>query len=249
MNNSEEKSEVTGVSRYKKAGMIAAAIFLVVLVFTAAGCTGGGNADIIENTAAPTSAPDGSDIINTVPDGDDIMVEPGSIQDNSAKSNKAEAKEDDIDIIVSNNEKMVAMTVETTGRKNPFVPAGEIKESSNSNNLADLQKAKLKYDLVDPPNTADADSDAQRVLTTKVSGVMYDPQSPSAILNIEGSDFLVRSGDVVNGYKVLAISPTVVTVQLGANVYKAGVGELLATDGIQYNTISNLSSKFGGAKK
>lgn len=103
--------------------------------------------------------------------------------------------------------------------------------------------------MVDPPNAAQADSDAEKVLTTKVSGVMYDTQSPSAILNIEGSDYLVRSGDVINGYKILAISPSVVTVQLGANVYKAGVGELLATDGIQYNTISNLDKKFGGAKK
>ena len=78
---------------------------------------------------------------------------------------------------------------------------------------------------------------------------MYDKQNPSAILNIESSDYLVRSGDVVNGYKVLSISPQTVTVQLGANVYKAGVGELLATDGLQYNTISNLDKKFGGSKK
>lgn len=248
MNNSEEKSEVTGASRYKKAGMIAAAIFLVVLVFTAAGCTGGGNADITENIAPPSSAPDSSDVVNTVPDGDDIMVEPGSVQGDTGKNAKADTKDDDIDIIANNNDKMVTMTVETTGRSNPFVPAGEIKENNNDK-LANLQKAKLKYDLIDPPSAANADNDAQRVLTTKVSGVMYDPQSPSAILNIEGSDFLVRSGDVVNGYKVLAISPSVVTVQLGANVYKAGVGEILATDGIQYNTISNLSSKFGGAKK
>lgn len=248
INNSEEKSEVTVASRYKKVGMIFTAFFLVILIFTAAGCTGGGNADITENVAPPSSAPDSSDVLNTVPDGEDIMVEPGSVQDNTSKNSKADVKDDDIDIIANNNDKMVTMTVEATGRSNPFVPAGEFKEDNNDK-LVNLQKAKLKYDLIDPPNAANADSDAQRVLTTKVSGVMYDAQSPSAILNIEGSDFLVRSGDVVNGYKVLAISPTVVTVQLGANVYKAGVGELLTTDGIQYNTISNLSSKFGGGKK
>ena len=107
----------------------------------------------------------------------------------------------------------------------------------------------MQYDLVDPPNSSNADSDAEKILSTKVSGIMYDSDSPSAILNIEGSDYLVRSGDVVNGYKVLSIQPTIVTVQLGANVYQAGVGQLLVTDGIQYNTVSNLDKKFGGAKK
>ena len=79
---------------------------------------------------------------------------------------------------------------------------------------------------------------------------MFDKYNPSAIINIEGLDYLVRSGDVINGYKVLAISPQTVTVQLGANVYKAGVGELVTKDeGINYNKVSNLSKKFGGAKK
>ena len=63
----------------------------------------------------------------------------------------------------------------------------------------------------------------------------------------EDADYLVRSGDVINGYKVLAISPTTVTVQLGPNVYKAGVGEVVDEGAINYNTVSNLSSKFGGA--
>ena len=112
-----------------------------------------------------------------------------------------------------------------------------------------MERAKLEYDLVDPPKSANSDSDASKILTTKVSGIMYDKDSPSAILNIESSDYLVRSGDVVNGYKVLSIQPTVVTVQLGSNVYQAGVGQLLVTDGINYNTISNLENKFGGSKK
>ena len=39
-----------------------------------------------------------------------------------------------------------------------------------------------------------------------------------------------------------------VTVQYGSNVYKAGVGELFTGEGINFNTISNLESKFGGRK-
>ena len=45
---------------------------------------------------------------------------------------------------------------------------------------------------------------------------------------MEGTDYLVRTGDVINNYKILAIYKDNVAVQLGDNIYKAGVGELLA---------------------
>lgn len=250
MNKSEKNLEERENSRAKKAGIVISAVFLLVLVFAAAGCTGG------SNVPAPSAST--TDVVDAVP-ADDVMVQPGSADMANTPDAKSDQKDktgkeskvvgvEDVDVIASPGDKMVAMTVESSGRANPFQPYNEIKKDEKKNTF-DLQKAKLQYDLVDPPNAAKADTDAEKVLTTKVSGVMYDTQSPSAILNIEGSDYLVRSGDVINGYKILAISPSVVTVQLGSNIYKAGVGELLATDGIQYNTISNLSKKFGGAKK
>ena len=58
---------------------------------------------------------------------------------------------------------------------------------------------------------------------------------------------MVRTGDIINNYKVLSIGKDNVTVQLGANVYKAGVGQLFTGEGINYNTISNLENKFGGS--
>lgn len=275
MKSEDDKTDVMKMSGKKKAGMIFVSLFLVVLIFAAAGCTGGGS-NVAPATPPPSPAPAPSadteatapadnDVANVAPDvnTDDVMVTPGSSDSpDAAASAKKDKKnpdkksekgngDDEIDVIANQDEKMVALVVEGSGRENPFVPANEpIKdEDSEAKKLVELQKAKLQYDLVEPPSGANADSDASRVLTTTVSGIMYDSTSPSAILNIEGSDFLVRSGDVINGYKVLAISPSVVTVQLGANVYKAGVGQLLATDGIQYNTISNLDKKFGGARK
>ena len=59
---------------------------------------------------------------------------------------------------------------------------------------------------------------------------------------------MVRAGDYINRYKVLAIAPDMVTVQLGNNVYKAKVGEII-TETLNHNTIDNLSNKFGGANK
>jgi hypothetical protein len=81
-----------------------------------------------------------------------------------------------------------------------------------------------------------------------VSGILYDKFSPSAILNIEGNDYLVKKGDVVNNYKVVSILQDSVTVKLGANVYKAGIGEILTEGSLHHNDVSNLSNKFGGEK-
>ena len=134
---------------------------------------------------------------------------------------------------------MVAMSVEDSGRSDPFLPSYE---------RVIKPKAGPSMDLLPPPETITVDETAKDVITTKVSGIMYDSKSPSAILNIKGSDYLVRSGDVINGYRILAIARDNVTVKNGANIYKAGVGEMFSSDGINYNTISNLEGKFGGRK-
>lgn len=243
----------------KKIGLVVVSLFLAVLVFAAAGCTGG----------AGNNVPSASDTMVPPPKagaGDDIIVEPGD--DGSAvktekKSKKKNASKDTEekaeaeDAISMEDEKMVTMVVPDTGRADPFLPEHEAIQNPNAQAEAAakeraerekvLSDAKLKFDLVEPPKGVGSDMDARKVMTTKVSGIIYDVDSPSAIINIEGADYLVRSGDVVNGYKILAIARTIVTVQYGANVYKAGVGELLATDGINYNTISNLENKFGGS--
>ena len=78
---------------------------------------------------------------------------------------------------------------------------------------------------------------------------MYDKFSPSAILNIEGNDYLVKKGDVVNKYKVLNITQNSVTVKLGNNTYNAGIGEILTEGSVNYNDVSNLSKKFGGERR
>ena len=102
--------------------------------------------------------------------------------------------------------------------------------------------------LVEPPTEIDNNSEAARVMDTIVSGILFDKFSPSAILNIEGNDYLVKKGDVVNNYKVENIAQDSVTVKLGANVYKAGIGEILTEGSLNHNDVSNLSNKFGGER-
>lgn len=142
-------------------------------------------------------------------------------------------------------DKMVSIPVEDLGRANPFLPPNE------ASMMASAPHERLQYDLLEPLESPSVDSTAQRVVTTKVSGIMYDRNNPSAILNIEGSDYLVRSGDVINGYKVLSIGKNSVTVQMGSNVYKAGVGQLVTSGqaDVNYNKVANLNKKFGGANR
>ena len=128
-----------------------------------------------------------------------------------------------------------------TVKANPFLPYRNIEDSAS---LADLPS----IDIVEPPEMVNENSDAARVMDTIVSGILYDKFSPSAILNIEGSDYLVKKGDVVNNYKVVSIMQDSVTVKLGENVYKAGIGQILTEGSLNHNDVSNLSNKFGGVK-
>lgn len=126
-------------------------------------------------------------------------------------------------------------------KANPFVPPRDLGSVTKGNDVP-------AFSLVEPPEAVDEFSDAARVMDTIVSGILYDKFSPSAILNIEGNDYLVKKGDVVNNYKVLNIVQDSVTVQLGANVYKAGIGEILTEGTLTHNDVSNLDNKFGGVK-
>ena len=210
----------------KKIGALLFVLFLAVIMFNTTGCTQNGSNDInIEKSS--TELPENKGKADEdrpgkpkIPKDDDL----GIVSDEDA------AKDDT---------SMVAMSVEDMGRSDPFLPEFEkvvIKPKPKSS------------DLLPPPEAIVVDSTATDVMTTKVSGIMFDKINPSAILNISGADYLVRSGDIINGYKVLSIGRDTVTVQFGSNVYKAGVGELFTGDGINFNTISNLESKFGGVK-
>ena len=145
--------------------------------------------------------------------------------------------------IAATSSKKTTITIPSgTIKANPFLPYREI--SGVDSAMADVPA----YTLVEPPEVSGGSSDAIRVMDTIVSGILFDKFSPSAILNIEGNDYLVKKGDVVNNYKVLNIAQDSVTVQLGANTYKAGIGEILTEGSLNHNDVSNLSNKFGGVK-
>ena len=128
-----------------------------------------------------------------------------------------------------------------TVKMHPFLPYRALNDASDLTDLSD-------FDLVAPPETLNENSDAARIMDTIVSGILFDRHSPSAILNIEGNDYLVKKGDVVNNYKVVNILEDSVTVKLGNNVYQAGIGEILTEGALNHNNVSNLNNKFGGIR-
>lgn len=206
----------------KLLGAIAAVLLLTVVMINTTGCTRN-NEDLVSVNDTPELPKEevkvGDDGVNAAIAADDVSIVSEQTQ---------------------NKETMVAMSVEDMGRSDPFLP--------DSEQVVSKPKPKGNIDLLPPPEMITVDTTATEVITTKVSGIMYDRYNPSAILNIGGSDYLVRTGDIINNYKVLSIGKEQVTVQNGVNVYKAGVGELFTGDGINFNTISNLESKFGGRK-
>ena len=81
---------------------------------------------------------------------------------------------------------------------------------------------------------------------------MYNSTSPSAIINVDDKDYLVRQGDKIIGqeYTVLEINPSWITVNLGSNIYSASIGELFSKDELDssQNDLYNLRNRFGGRK-
>lgn len=219
---------MTGMLMKKKFWAICCAVtFAFMLVLSLSGCTpgiGGGGEDLSDEPEQGTEIP---------------MEEDGSSNDDSANSSIDIPQDADTD-------KMVSVSVDNLGRSNPFMPPGEVAYSGQLN----VPNERLRYDVLPPLEAPAPDYGAKKVVSTKVSGIMYDKSSPSAILNIDGMDYLVRSGDVINGYKVLSIDKSTITVQFGANIYKAGVGQLVAEGqgNVNYNQVANLSNKFGGRK-
>ena len=171
---------------------------------------------------------------------------------------------------------MISYDVTTIGRSNPFMPYNEMAEFERVRNAAiaeanarNAQIARIKnlqdyrvreqddispysFNLPVPPTSLDTNTVAAKITRTKVVGIMFNTKSPSAIINVDNKDYLVRPGDKIIGqeYKVVKITPTWVTAAMGSNVYSAAIGELFTKDAIETNQtdIYNLKERFGGRK-
>lgn len=135
------------------------------------------------------------------------------------KTNKQKAKKDD-----TKDENKIVVDVQQGGRINPFVPSALFDENGFASFGADLSL---------PPDTSVDSPEAQaarKLMSIMVSGIMYDPEKPSAILKFGSMDYFVQAGDRIDDYIVLNITRDYVSIQNGANIYKAYVGETFKTE-------------------
>lgn len=198
-----------------------------------------------QGEVAPDTAAVAPQDTNVQQDANNIYSQTVNLQNGNSTQNPISAQntppatfaESDVDILQKTarkrNSKTVMISVSSAGRADPFMPSSEGFTGAYA------------Y-LTPPPETLPTNTDASKVMTTTISGILYDKYSPSAILNIEGTDYLVKRGDIINKYRVLSIGKTQVAVQLGRNIYKAGVGELLTQATFNEGNISNLNKRFGG---
>lgn len=251
--------------RGKKVLALLAVVFSVGIV--AGGCgvlqnfgIGGGNDAAVPEAVAPA-----------------VPETPAVAPEVAVEDKKAETESVEIDVEENQAASMVAYDVTSVGRSDPFLPSDEIRafdearrsayaeaERHNSK-IAEIEKLRnvvirepddispYSFNLPTPPTAlADANSAAAKITRTKVVGIMYNKTSPSAIINVDEKDYLVRQGDQIIGqeYKVLQINPSWITVGLGANIYSASIGELFSRDEFDstQNDVYNLRNRFGGRK-
>lgn len=251
--------------RGKKVLALLAVVFSVGIV--AGGCgvlqnfgIGGGNDAAVPEAVAPA-----------------VPETPAVAPEVTVEDKKAETESVEVDVEENQAASMVAYDVTSVGRSDPFLPSDEIRafdearrsayaeaERHNSK-IAEIEKLRnvvirepddispYSFNLPTPPTAlADANSAAAKITRTKVVGIMYNKTSPSAIINVDEKDYLVRQGDQIIGqeYKVLQINPSWITVGLGANIYSASIGELFSRDEFDstQNDVYNLRNRFGGRK-
>ncbi|MBD5401357.1 hypothetical protein HDR58_00955 [bacterium] len=183
----------------------------------------------------------------------------------------------DLDVEENQASSMVSLDVSSVGRSDPFMPSDEIQAFEDAKNSAlaealahnaqinELNKLKdvvvreaddispYSFNLPVPPTSlASSSSAAAKITRTKVVGIMYNQANPSAILNVDDKDYLVRQGDKIIGqeYKVVQINPNWIVVSLGSNVYSASIGELFSREEFSrnQNDLYNLKNRFGGRK-
>ena len=141
--------------------------------------------------------------------------------------------------------KNVVVAVTNGGRPDPFVPFITAAEE-----MPVISVAPPKFDIIAPPDDIPEDINPvyNNMVTTKISGIMYDKARPSAIINVGGVDQLVHKGDVVKDYQIIDITKDRVVLKSGTNIYRASVGQEV-DGGVNINPVSNLSRQFGGAYK
>ena len=173
------------------------------------------------------------------------QMESAQVNDNNDLFAQAETP---IDPAVANENNDIIVSYDKVARLNPFKPPvfeaeAEIAKTYGSLNNTD-------FEIVEPPSSSVPDENLTKLLQTQVSGILYDEESPSAIVNLNGVDTFVKAGDVMSGYKIQTITRDKVQINYKNNSYVASVGALFVKGMVESRpAVANLEKKFAGRYK
>ncbi len=140
----------------------------------------------------------------------------------------------------------IMVTYNKAARINPFKPP--VVDLTQSDEYSRVNNT--DFEIIEPPAQSAPDENLTRLLQTQISGILYDEENPSAIVNLNGLDHFVKAGDVVSGYTIDSITRDKVQVSYKDNSYVASVGELFTRGSLdKQRAVVNLEQKFAGRYK
>lgn len=190
--------------------------------------------------------------INFGADGEaNVLSGAGDSTDDVATVKTAPISAEDGELVEeSNDSSLVIVSYNSSTRLNPFkpfedlvlhtVPTGAIPQ--------DESLGSIPFEVIEPPTKSVEDSNITRLLSAQISGILYDEESPSAIVNISGQDHFVKVGDSVSGYEIQGITKNKVQIAYKNNTYIASVGELFIRGSLDGSAIDNFENKFAGRR-
>ncbi len=148
----------------------------------------------------------------------------------------------------SNKEDTVIIDVVSFGRDNPFKPYRKYSIITGDMGIPGVP-ADLAKDISPPPlYTPGTDNKLQDLMSSKVSGILYDPDGKStAIINVKDADYMVRTGDSIFGFNILKINKNKVTLEYNNNTYSVSPGEVIESEGITVDPVIRNAPQFAGA--
>lgn len=149
-----------------------------------------------------------------------------------ASAKEEEKKEKGIEL----SKKSAVLDIDVGGRTSLFVPYRERNLKYSSLNFNDLPL---------PPASGEMDDSLTSLVSAKVTGILFEQESPSAIINVKDSDYLVKPGDKVETFEIADIAEDYVAIKTGTNVYRAKVGDIIEGE-LVGTGIYNLGHRFAG---
>ena len=134
----------------------------------------------------------------------------------------------------------------TSGRQHPFLPHARAK--ARVNQVTDFDA--VPFEIIEPPTTYLVDPAINKLLEAKITGILYDSASPSAVVVIDGVDEFVKVGDKIFGYTISQITRDKVVISYGSNTFTASIGQLFSQQEMTMGrTVPNLEKKFSGSRR